>query len=816
MSDELKIKRGHKKAAFTKSINKLRRAVGLKDDSTVPELLIIIEREFDAFQLAHQEYHETLTEENAIEESEHYFELLDESYVVALQEVGSLKEASTRPDENVMAQALSLPRMEIEKFDGNPKKYYNFIAVFDECVDKPISDCQTKLVRLSQFTTGDAKSAIRACVNTGGSEGYAEARAILKKRFGNDYLVCATLLRELREGRNVKTPADLMKLSDDMWNIHMILKSANHLHEVDTQGTMGDVINRLPTYCRTEWTRRAMVFRREHSRYPGYAELMSYVVEASEDANDPVYGASTFVRDSSIQYRSKANGSSFNTSTRPLCPVCDLDHRIIYCDQFKDMTAKMRRQVAADRGLCFNCLYGGHYIKDCRSKFTCGIEGCNDTHNTFLHDSDVIVNNTVSKSVNLYLPVVRVLVNGSYTAYALLDTASTTSFCSKYIADKLDLKGVSSNFKLSTLSGNSANVTNMVSVKFSTINGDNVRNLACYVVKHIPAYTPPIDISKYDYLQKLRFPCNVRVDFLIGQDNAGMLVPFEVRHGVGNQPFATRTLYGWCLNGPVMTSEQSTAGVCNFVNADIVNRLDRLWEIDNEGVNTTRLGNSRDDLRTLQLWDQQCAFEDGNFVLPIPWKHDGNIAVSNKCVALARLISLTKSLKRRKLYEQYDHEILKLIEDGYAEYVGTSRGDSTSWYLPHHCVKKKNGELRVVFDCANKFDGLSLNDRCLQGPDLNNRLDDILLRFRQFPYAFMGDVRSMYYQVVIPEKDRDALRFLWYDRNGDVLQLRMTPHIFGGVWCASSATYALRKAADIERCSQGTKDIINNLLLLCR
>ena len=97
MSDELKIKRGHKKAAFTKSIYKLRRAVGLKDDSTVPELLIIIEREFDAFQLAHQEYHETLTEENAIEESEHYFELLDESNVVALQEVGSLKEASTHP-----------------------------------------------------------------------------------------------------------------------------------------------------------------------------------------------------------------------------------------------------------------------------------------------------------------------------------------------------------------------------------------------------------------------------------------------------------------------------------------------------------------------------------------------------------------------------------------------------------------------------------------------------------------------------------------------------------------------------------------------
>ena len=183
MSDELKIKRGQKKAAFTKSINKLRRAVGLKDDSTIPELLIVIEREFDAFQLAHQEYHETLTEEDSIEKSEQYFELLDESYVAAIKELGSYKEAITRPDENVLAQVLSLPRMEIEKFDGNPMDYYNFVAVFNECVDKQISDCQTKLVRLFQFTTGDAKNAIRACVSTGGSKGYADARAILKKSF---------------------------------------------------------------------------------------------------------------------------------------------------------------------------------------------------------------------------------------------------------------------------------------------------------------------------------------------------------------------------------------------------------------------------------------------------------------------------------------------------------------------------------------------------------------------------------------------------------------------------------------------------------
>ena len=116
----------------------------------------------------------------------------------------------------------------------------------------------------------------------------------------------------------------------------------------------------------------------------------------------------------------------------------------------------------------------------------------------------------------------------------MLDTASTTSFCSKYIADKLGLKGSPTEFQLSTLTGSSTKVTNMVSVNLSAISGDNAMPLACYVVNPITAHTPPVDSSRYDYLQNLRFPCNVRVDFLIGQDNAGLLVPIEVRHGIGN------------------------------------------------------------------------------------------------------------------------------------------------------------------------------------------------------------------------------------------------------------------------------------------
>ena len=124
--------------------------------------------------------------------------------------------------------------------------------------------------------------------------------------------------------------------------------------------------------------------------------------------------------------------------------------------------------------------------------------------------------------------------------------------------------------------------------------------------------------------------------------------------------------------------------------------------------------------------------------------------------------------------------------------------------------KLKPGKLRVVFDCAATQAGMSLNNQCLQGPDLNNKLLHVLLRFRQFQYAIMADVESMYHQVRIPLKDRNCLRFLW-DVNGQNQELRMTSHLFGGVWCAASSTYALRQTVVDFPSSQ----LVNDTVLHC-
>jgi len=186
---------------------------------------------------------------------------------------------------------------------------------------------------------------------------------------------------------------------------------------------------------------------------------------------------------------------------------------------------------------------------------------------------------------------------------------------------------------------------------------------------------------------------------------------------------------------------------------------------------------------------------------------------NNFVLADQRLQSLRRRLlKDKALHRGYTAEMGKLLSSGYAEPVTTEAatdGDrltGMNWYLPHHPVLNVNkpGKLRVVFDCAAEYGGVSLNKKVLQGPDLTNKLLGVITRFREDRIAFMSDIEAMFHQVRVPPGDRDALRFLWWtggdlDKPPDIY--RMTVHLFGGVWSPSCANYALRRTAqDQQEC----------------
>ena len=71
-----------------------------------------------------------------------------------------------------------------------------------------------------------------------------------------------------------------------------------------------------------------------------------------------------------------------------------------------------------------------------------------------------------------------------------------------------------------------------------------------------------------------------------------------------------------------------------------------------------------------------------------------------------------------------------------------------------------------------------------------NKLRFVWLHFRMHGYSVQADICAMYSQVSIPSYDHDALHFLWL-KDGKLLHMRMSTHLFGGFWCASSSAYTL-------------------------
>lgn len=70
----------------------------------------------------------------------------------------------------------------------------------------------------------------------------------------------------------------------------------------------------------------------------------------------------------------------------------------------------------------------------------------------------------------------------------------------------------------------------------------------------------------------------------------------------------------------------------------------------------------------------------------------------------------------------------------------------------------------------------------LTGPDLNNTLIGVLLRFRKEKVAVLADIQQMFHFFEVSEKHRNFLRFLWYQDNDvtkKVIEYRMRVHIFG-------------------------------------
>ncbi|XP_076038665.1 uncharacterized protein LOC143023891 [Oratosquilla oratoria] len=752
-----------------------------------------------------------------------------------------------------------MPVHVIHKFNGQLDKYFEFIRDFDMLIDsKHVSDSE-KLQYLKQYTEGKPHNIVRMCLNLDTNEGYQRARSELNKRYGNKERIALMHIDKVLAWPEIKEE-NVEALDDFIVELNSCISAISGINygisELQNLRTLRQLVEKLPRHLQDRW-RRLVDEVAESGKLVDIKDLVRFLEKEVRILSNPTFGRSSKegFRDKKVE----ANTWSSNRKTnykkgiepydgrvhvnvthkaRVSCWLCQEEHVIDVCPELRWLSYEEKLNRAYNLELCFKCLRKGHKAFQCRVIRTC--EQCGGSHLTIMHrmnknfkvegSKEVTANPAVTNEVDdsriqvlssqlkdsvgdtTAIPV-QVELNGKVvTTRCYLDNGSSVTFCTKNLLQKLgmtDMNYQSTTLQVSTIVGTRGmSCLNVEGMSVADIEGNNqIRLPPVFAVNKLPLnHSHNIrknDVERWKHLMKLEFDHSQgEIEIMIGINVPEASEPWEVVHAEKpGDPYAVRTRLGWILCGRIIDNNHEIP--VNKIKVD-GNYLERkLIESYNREFVDSSLNSvepSIEDRRWLQFVESGCRqMNNGKYEIPLPMTEKPRIVPNSEPMAVKRLQQLKRKFKDHEYHQQYKQFMTNLLEKGYAEEVPKYEvSNQQAWYVPHFGVQHptKRDRVRVVFDCAARVNDLSLNDLLRQGPDINNLLLGVLLRFRLGLYACTADIETMYYQVKVPKDDRDYLRFLWWKDGhigSEIVKLRMTSHPFGASCSPSIANYALKR-----------------------
>ena len=263
-----------------------------------------------------------------------------------------------------------------------------------------------------------------------------------------------------------------------------------------------------------------------------------------------------------------------------------------------------------------------------------------------------------------------------------------------------------------------------------------------------------------------------------------IMTPEIVHDQSEDQPVDVGTKFGWVLAGPVNNVPRSLPSCVNLTKAHILRvnvdcearvsshsnesdqfmdqKVSELFELEALGITGIDSVHER--------FVKDIRFENGHYVVKLPWRQYHDILPDNFELSSGRLISTLKRLKKDpSLLKEYDGIINEQLQKGIIEQVCSSLvepHDQRVHYLSHHPVVREDAattKVRIVMDASAKItaDAPSLNECLYTGPSLTRDIIDILIRFRWYRIGIVSDIEKTFHMIHVDEKHRDALRFLW-------------------------------------------------------
>ncbi|XP_071963458.1 uncharacterized protein [Antedon mediterranea] len=721
-------------------------------------------------------------------------------------------------------------------------------CAFTSLIESKAVSVNEKLNLLSQHLSGEPLAMISNYMLLQSEEGYYRARSELKNRYGNNAVISKAFLYKLESWPKIQ-PRDapgLRVFSDFLNEIVVAKQKISDLGVLDYSQENLKLIKKVPYFIENKWRNIVQSYANVDS-FPSFEIFTGFVRARADEANIPMFIQQPTVPridEPEKKHQRRQTSQSFATKVNVLCTYCTKDHHIDDCEGFNKLTRRDRKQYLCEHKLCYGCnvtnVTNEHLAYQCSNAITC--KHCKNKHLSSLHifkQNDKRTVNTslctsvTSKSSNTSM-IVPVWFRSSrcpqneILIYCILDPQSNTCFISDSIAEKLKLEGNKTNLLLSTMHSKSSvscrKFSHMEVVSFDRKTVIPVPTV--FSRDQIPAtrsqIPTPAVASKWTHLNRISsvivpYIQNVPIAMLIGNNVPNAIRPRDIIAGGEDEPYGQLSALGWGVVG-TMCQKVPEVSVSNHMVASekdsIVSPKNRLvsqtnakemilimYELDFNDDKPGQSAMSADDRKFMDIMESNVVQRtDDHYEMPLPFKIREGMP-NNRNMALKRLKQLKHKLNHNSTFKNDYMNFMVDVLENCSEKVPVNELDMRNGeinYVPHHGVyHPKKKKLCVVFDCSAEYAGTSLNKRLLQGPDMINNLFGVLTRFRKEPIAIQADVKGMFHQFFVSEPDRNFLRFLWWkDGSEEIVEHRMTVHLFGAVSSPAVANFGLRKAAD--------------------
>lgn len=657
--------------------------------------------------------------------------------------------------------------------------------------------------------------------------------------------------------KNMNSKTEIMKLLDLCRLILHSLDYSAELVVLNVGSGQRKIFSKFPESFRRRWRTFARNYAAQTGyQVPPFAYVVQFLQAEVDAISDPCHDYSSELPSSSVTKKPVPTVKAYQTekvefsAPKQTCIYHEGgNHTLLECNKFSKLSFSEKHKFAMDHKLCFACL-GPHTSSKCNSTVIC--TKCKGKHITLMHRDRPLSNannqeqpaassnysgssyctavcgNKFETKTCLKIVLVDVGLPSSskvLRCYAMLDEQSTSSFVDQKLLDFFSVQTPLEEYCLNTLSGTSTVVQgrSITDLHVRGVGEDRTFLLPKLLTSDcIPSskdgIASPSIVRSYPHMAHLadnfyEVDPKAEVLMLLGLDADEALSSYS---SSTSPPFVHHTALGWALVGSVCPLKQplspkmtlltvldhehfSTKPV--FPNREVHSRTSLLRDPFHVAPGDELTGPSREDLQFLDTVSTGIHVNDsGHIAMPLPFR-SAIVRLPNNCSAVFQRTknTLTRLKKDKDKLNQCIESMQKTISSDYVELVPASEltpAEGKAWWLPVFPVTHpKKGKVRLVFDGSAVYSGVSINQQLLQGPDHNNRLRGVLLRFRAGLVGFAADIESMFHNFHLNPEDKDFFRFFWFKDNNpshEIVQYRAKSHIFGSTSSPAIANFGLR------------------------